>query len=221
MSEPQVQRARSLGRQVADVLRQRIVRGELVPGSRLVEEAVAEEFAVSRGPVRDAFTQLGFERLIEVRRPGGVFVIGLTLDDVEQLYSLRGALEMLAVRRAMRAEGEDAWQPSVRSVEAMLDSAKGRDAEAFLAADLAFHSQIYAMAEHPRLVGAWEQYRPTFEALLDVTIHQDSDLTDAAEDHARLLETMRSGDVDAATSALQRHLQGSEARMRAAIRSRG
>jgi len=220
MSSVQVQRSRSLGRQVADVLRQRIVRGEILPGSRLVEEAVAEEFAVSRGPVRDAFTQLSFERLVEVRKPAGVFVIGLTLDDVEQLYSLRGALEALALRRAMRVEDDERWRESEASVEAMLESARRQDAEAFLAADLVFHSRIYDLAEHPRLLGAWEQYKPTFEALLDVTIHQDRDLTDAAEDHAQLLQTMRSGDEEAASAALARHLEGSHARMRAAIEAR-
>ncbi len=220
MSEVQLHRPRSLGRQVADVLRQRIVRGELLPGARLVEEAVAEEFAVSRGPVRDAFTQLSFERLVEVRKPAGVFVIGLTLDDVEQLYSLRGALEGLALERAMRVVDEEPWKGSERAAEAMLECARRSDAEGFLAADLEFHSRIYDLAEHPRLLGAWQQYRPTFEALLDVTIHQDSDLTEAAEDHRRLLDTMRSGDVAAAKRALARHLEGSHARMRTAIESR-
>ena len=220
MAGMEVQRSKSLGRQVADVLRQRIVRGEIAPGSRLVEEAVAEEFAVSRGPGRDAFTQLSFERLLELRKPAGVFVLGLTLDDVEQLYTLRGALEGLALRRAMRVEDDEAWRASERAVDAMLESARRRDAEGFLAADLEFHSRIYDLAAHPRLLGAWEQYKPTFEALLDVTIHQDRDLTDAAEDHGRLLEMMRSGDVETAATALDRHLEGSHRRMRAAIEAR-
>ena len=56
-----VKRGESLGAQVAQVLRQRIVRGELSPGARITEEALAEEFSVSRGPIRDALTQLSFE----------------------------------------------------------------------------------------------------------------------------------------------------------------
>ena len=63
-----VTRGESLGAQVARVLRQRIVRGELAPGARITEEALAEEFSVSRGPVRDALTQLSFEKLVEVQR---------------------------------------------------------------------------------------------------------------------------------------------------------
>lgn len=51
-----VKRGESLGSQLARVLRQRIVRGELAPGDRLTEEGLAEEFEVSRGPVRDAIT---------------------------------------------------------------------------------------------------------------------------------------------------------------------
>ena len=78
-----VKRAESLGAQVARVLRQRIVRGDLAPGTRITEEALAEEFDVSRGPIRDALTQLSFENLVEVQRPRGVYITGLTKDDVD------------------------------------------------------------------------------------------------------------------------------------------
>ena len=79
-----VQRAASLGQQIADIIRQRIVRGELQPGDRLTEESLADEFQVSRGPVRDAITQLSFEKLVEVHKPRGIYIVGLTDDDVEQ-----------------------------------------------------------------------------------------------------------------------------------------
>lgn len=143
-----VTRGESLGAQVARVLRQRIVRGELAPGARLTEEALAEEFAVSRGPVRDALTQLSFEKLVEVQRPRGVYIVGLTSDDVDQLYSLRGALEQLALSRAMRVDDDDRWQPMADAVQRMAEAADAGDHAAFVTADLDFHSQIYALADH-------------------------------------------------------------------------
>lgn len=208
-----VQRAASLGEQVADILRQRIVRGDLQPGDRVTEEALADEFQVSRGPVRDAITQLTFERLVEVHKPRGIYVVGLTDADVEQLYSLRAALEQLALKRAMRVADDARWRPSREAVTRMLAAADSGDHVEFLAADLDFHAQIYALADHPRLEAAWRQYLPTFTSLLDVTINHDEDLHESAADHDRLYAVMRSGDVAAAGRVLADHLAGAEERM--------
>jgi GntR family transcriptional regulator of gluconate operon len=208
-----VERAVSLGTQVADILRQRIVRGELKPGERLTEEALAEEFDVSRGPIRDAITQLSFEKLVEVQRPRGVYIVGLTEEDVEQLYSLRAALEQLALRRAMRVEDDALWQQSRDCVARMKGAADDRDAPEFARADLEFHSYIYELSAHPRLQAAWQQYLPTFAALLEVTINHDEDLHESAEDHVLLYDVMRSGDIEAAARVLEAHLAGAEERM--------
>ncbi|WP_417555263.1 GntR family transcriptional regulator [Microbacterium sp.] len=208
-----VKRGESLGAQIANVLRQRIVRGVLAPGERITEEALAEEFDVSRGPVRDALTQLSFERLVRIQRPRGVFVVGLTRDDVDQLYSLRGALEQLALSRAIRVTDDSRWRTMSQAVQRMAEAADAGDHAAFVEADLDFHSQIYALADHSRLEGAWRQYLPTFTALLDVTINHDNDLHDSASDHVVLMDVMRSGDAKRAAQVLTSHLDGARDRM--------
>lgn len=215
-----VKRGESLGAQVAQVLRQRIVRGDLPPGVRITEEALAEEFSVSRGPIRDALTQLSFEKLVEVQRPRGVYITGLTRDDVDQLYSLRGALEQLALSRAMRVEDDTRWKPMAAAVSRMGEAADAGDHAAFVTADLEFHSEIYALADHPRLHGAWDQYLPTFAALLEVTINHDEDLHESASDHARLMEVMRTGDSADAATVLSAHLDGARDRMLSEIADR-
>ena len=208
-----VNRGESLGAQVANVLRRRIVHGEIAPGERFTEEALAEEFAVSRGPIRDAITQLSFEKLVTVQRPRGIYVTGLTGDDVDQLYSLRGALEQLALARAMRVQDDARWVAITRAVERMAAAADEGDHPAFVAADLDFHSQLYALADHPRLEGAWQQYLPTFATLLEVTINHDEDLHESSDDHARLLEVMRHGTPADAADVLTAHLDGARDRM--------
>lgn len=215
-----VTRGESLGAQVARVLRQRIVRGELAPGARITEEALAEEFSVSRGPVRDALTQLSFEKLVEVQRPRGVYIVGLTRDDVDQLYSLRGALEQLALSRAMRVDDDERWTAMEAAVGRMGEAADAGDHAAFVAADLEFHSQIYALADHPRLEGAWNQYLPTFTALLEVTINHDEDLHESSGDHVTLMDVMRSGTPSQAAKVLSAHLDGARERMLSEIATR-
>ena len=86
-----------LGEQLLDQVRALIVRGELESGTHLVEGWMAERFGVSRGPVRDALRQLELEGLVETRRRG-VFVRGLSEDDIVELYAVRGALEGRAIR---------------------------------------------------------------------------------------------------------------------------
>lgn len=215
-----VKRGESLGAQVAQVLRHRIVRGELAPGARITEEALAEEFSVSRGPIRDALTQLSFEKLVEVQRPRGVYIVGLTRDDVDQLYSLRGALEQLALSRAMRVEDDARWTAMAAAVGRMGAASDAGDHAAFVAADLEFHSQIYALADHPRLEGAWNQYLPTFAALLEVTINHDEDLHESSGDHMKLMDVMRSGKPEQAAKVLSEHLDGARDRMLAEIADR-
>ncbi len=212
-----VTRGESLGAQVARVLRQRIVRGELAPGARITEEALAEEFSVSRGPVRDALTQLSFEKLVEVQRPRGVYIVGLTHDDVDQLYSLRGALEQLALSRAMRVDDDARWAAMAAAVGRMGEAADAGDHAAFVAADL---EQIYALADHPRLEGAWNQYLPTFTALLEVTINHDEDLHESSGDHVKLMDVMRSGTPTQAAKVLSEHLDGARERMLSEIATR-
>ncbi|MGI6877412.1 GntR family transcriptional regulator [Microbacterium sp. gxy059] len=216
----QVRRTEPLGAQVAAILRQRIVRGELAPGQRMTEEALAEEFGVSRGPVRDAITRLGYERLVEVHKPRGIYVIGLDDDDVEQLYSLRGALEQLALRRAMTVTDESRWEPMLACVEELAVAADASDHETFLDADLRFHTLLYDLADHPRLRATWRQHLPLFEALLQVTIDHDQDLHESAEAHRRLYEVLRAGDPVIAAAELQSHLAGAERRMRLELDAR-
>lgn len=208
-----VQRGESLGAQVARVLRQRIVRGELPRGERITEEALAEEFDVSRGPIRDALTQLSFEKLVEIQRPRGVYIVGLSVDDVDQLYSLRGALEHLALSRAVRVEDDSRWERMMTAVERLRDAARRADHATFTVADLDFHTEIYVLADHPRLLAAWQQYLPTFAALLDVTINHDDDLHESAEDHAKLVNVMRTASPEEAAEVLTTHLDGARRRM--------
>ncbi|AEM83549.1 GntR family transcriptional regulator [Streptomyces violaceusniger] len=209
---------RSLGDLVAHELRVLIVSGRLRPGTHLVEGALAEQYDVSRGPVRDALRQLEAEGLVEARRRG-VFVTGLTEDDVEELYTLRESLETLALTLAIGRAGPGDWEPAERFVRDMRDAADRAAAGDFALADLEFHSQFYVLSGHRRLLAVWEQYRPTFGVILDVTNAQDVDLRPFAGAHADLLATVRAGDVEHAATTLREHLLGARNRLRAALRS--
>lgn len=205
-----------LGDRVAHELRVLIVSGTLAPGTHLVEGPLAEQFDVSRGPVRDALRQLEAEGLVESRRRG-VFVKGLSAEDVDELYSLRETLEAMALRLTMRRATEADWGVAERCVAEMRRTADVAEPREFARADLEFHSQFYALSGHRRLTAVWEQYRPTFAVMLGVTNAQDRDLHPSAEAHADLLAAIREGDTARTESLLSEHLLGSCDRLREAM----
>lgn len=82
------------------MLRRAILSGKHPPGTRLVERQVAAEFRVSRGPIREAFRLLEAERLVEIEAFKGASVVRLGVDEITELFELRGALFGLAARLA-------------------------------------------------------------------------------------------------------------------------
>lgn len=211
-------RAVALGDQLAELLRGRIVRGELAPGVHLVEDAVAAEHEVSRGPVRDALRILTGEGLLESRRRG-FYVRGFTQTDIDELYQIREAAEQLACGLAVRSAAPD-WEPVRHYLDVMRSAADVGDLHAYAKADLAFHTEFYVLSGNARLLALWLQYQPTFATLLDVTNAQDADLRPSADDHATLLELAEDGDTEGFAVALTSHLEGSRRRMRDAMAAR-
>ena len=203
--------APALGRHVVDHLRRLIIVGDLPSGTHLVESQLSETFDVSRGPVRDALRQLETEGLVESRRRG-VFVIGLSIDGIEELYSLRQLIEAEAMNLCLGREAREFDRPR-QALARMEDAAARQDSAAFAEADLDFHSSFYALAGHRRLENIWHQYRPTFADMLSVTNAEDRDLAPTYRDHVDLLDRVASGQATAAIDLLREHIDGSRRRM--------
>jgi GntR family transcriptional regulator of gluconate operon len=209
---PAVLPAPALGVHVLTSLRRLIITGQIAPGTHLVEAQVSKSFAVSRGPVRDALRQLEAEGLVESRRRG-VFVIGLTADDIEELYSLRQVIEREAVVRCVQADTDLDWSPARDALAAMTTTGVRGDVLAFAEADLDFHSAFYTLSGHRRLESIWQQYRPTFADMLSVTNTMDRDLDPIVRDHADLLQAVVERRLEDSLTRLHVHIEGSRRRM--------
>ena len=218
---PVALRVVALGEQLADELRSRIVRGRIPPGTHLVEDSVASDYNVSRGPVRDALRTLSAEGLLEPRRRG-YYVRPFRQHDIDELYEIRGAAEHLAGRLAMeRAERAD-WAGAEQYLDEMRQHAlEVRDEHRYAVADLAFHTEFYRNSRSARLLNLWRQYQPIFATLLDITNRQDPDLGPSYHDHVVLLEHMINRDAEGFARTLDDHLAGSRRRLSRAITQPG
>ncbi|GAB3707103.1 GntR family transcriptional regulator [Mariniluteicoccus flavus] len=204
---------------MAELLRGRIVAGQIAPGTHLVEDAVAVEHGISRGPVRDALRILTGEGLLESRRRG-FFVRGFTQVDIDELYQIREAAEQLAGRLALQRAATSDWDDARHYVDVMRSTADAGDRHAYAVADLAFHTQFYVLSGNARLESLWRQFQPTFAALLDVTNAQDLDLHPSADDHVTLMQLAEAGDVAGFATTLTDHLAGSRRRMSQSMAAR-
>lgn len=209
-------RSVALGEQLAGVLRGRIVRGEIPPGTHLVEDALANRHDVSRGPVRDALRTLLAEGLLESRRRG-YYSKEFAQADIDELYEIRVAAEQLAGRLAIRnAEAAD-WQAASALLDDMRGFAAADQQHAYARADLDFHTQFYVLSGNSRLLAMWQQYQPTFDTLLSITNAQDADLRPSWGDHRKLLELAEAGREADFAAELDSHLAGSHRRLSAAV----
>lgn len=205
----------ALGEQLAGALRDRIIRGSIAPGTHLVEDAIAAEYDISRGPVRDALRTLQTEGLVEPRRRG-YHTRPFTEEDVEELYQVRGAAERLACSLALSRDDAD-WGRAEGFMATMRTAADAGDSHAYATADLAFHTEFYRNSGNARLLALWQQFQPTFATLLDITNAQDADLHPSCEDHARMLQLATTGALEQLIALLENHLDGSRRRILAAI----
>ena len=136
-------KAAPLREQAVEVLRESIVRGELVPGSRITEKAIEQRLGVSRTVVREALRQLESERLIRIQPGVGPVVAELTLDEARQLYEVRAALEATAARLAAR-NADDQQVAALRSAFDSIPERRPDAIEALLAIKNDFYVALIA-----------------------------------------------------------------------------
>lgn len=122
----------SLPEQIAARLSQRIVSGEYAPGQRIMEQALAGEFAVSRGPVREALRILERDGLLTILPRRGALVTDLSTDEVKEIFDIRAMLNGLRDRLIAEDPGRRGVLPQLESHVAQLsrlarDSKRGHE----------------------------------------------------------------------------------------------
>lgn len=196
---------RSLRDQVADELRDRIVNGALEPGQRLVERVLAQELEVSRVPVRDALVQLKGEGFVTEVPRKGAFVTSMSEHDVRELFNVREALEVLAVRLATESQDRHGLRRLREILDESASAIRASDAVEVGRCNQAFHDQITAMAHNDLLASILEP----LEGRLHWLLRQNDDPSRFHDEHEEIYEAIASGDVLVAQEVSLRHVRTS------------
>jgi DNA-binding GntR family transcriptional regulator len=183
----------SLADVVADRIRKAIITGELNPGERLSEPALAAQLGVSRSPVREALQILKADGLV-VEYPNRSSYVWLpTTGDIDEIFSLRIMIETLASEWLVEhLSGED-----VRALEGIIDEERraiaAKDLIAIMETDKHFHEYICYRSKHSRLKDWWNQLMWQWEAVLYRRIRNNPEqvLPTVIEDHSAILEAIK------------------------------
>lgn len=194
-----------IGPQLLQVLRQRIVRAELPPGTRLSEQDIATAYAMSRQPVREAFIRLAEDGLLEVRPQRGSFVRKISEDGVMTARFVREAIEADLVRLAAeRATGDDVT--GLRRLVERQAAVPDGDAPTFMRLDEQFHRTLAEMAG---MTGAWgvlEQIKSQMDRVRFLTTVEFPKALLITQ-HGAIVEAVASRDPDRAEDAMRTHLR--------------
>jgi DNA-binding GntR family transcriptional regulator len=189
----------------ANVLRELILDGQLEPGARLREAEFAERLGIARHSFRAATQILITEGLLRREPNRGVHVPVFEADDLIDVFRLRTALEVEAVRLVIAADQvPEAAEESVRELSGLGDDAPWR---AVVEPDMRFHRSIIDASASERLVRAYATVQSeVLLCLVSLRPHYDRPSQVAAE-HEELIAAMRSGDADRAEDLFRAHLR--------------
>lgn len=197
---------RTLKENVTEIIRHSIIDGTLAPGSELNQAQIALELGVSRGPVREALGRLEQEGLIRVTAYKRVFITSLDRRYVEELYSVRTALETMALERGIDRMTSDNLRQLEETVEKMRLAARSQNQQALVDLDLLFHEQIVRMADHNLALQLWQQLAVGVKRCLHTQHRIYTFLDEVVGTHPTIVTAIAERDKSLAVQILSEHI---------------
>lgn len=202
----------SLTDEIVDIIRERILKGEYKIGEKIKENQIASELRVSRTPIREAFKQLENEGLIDYIPNRGCFAKGFTRRDIEDLYAVRKALEILAVEWAVNRINQAEIDKLQEQSDLMEFYTARKDGKKVLEINSDFHSVIYNATGSRFMAQVLRSYKEYIDQTRKVIFDGGEYLEEIFQEHKAVLEAIKNRDVEGAKAAMAKHLDGSKRR---------
>ena len=201
---------RALYEEVAELLRQRIFQRELEPGSWIDELKIAEEFGISRTPLREALKVLAAEGLVTMKVRRGAYVTEMSEKDLRDVYHLLSLLESDAAG-VVAERATDAQLKTLQDLHAELEAAVA-DREKFFAINERFHMHLLEMADNRWRSQMVADLRKVMKLNRHNSLFKQGRIEDSLGEHRAILAAMVARDAKATVKAMQAHFaQGLEA----------
>ena len=194
---------RALYEEVAEQLRQRIFRRELEPGSWIDELKIAEEFGISRTPLREALKVLAAEGLFTMKVRRGAYVTEMSEKDLRDVYHLLSLLESDAAG-VVAERASDAQLKTLQDLHAELETAV-TDREKFFAINERFHMLLLELADNRWRSQMVADLRKVMKLNRHNSLFKQGRIEDSLSEHRAILAAMLAHDAAATVRAMQAH----------------
>lgn len=194
-------------------LRQMILSGELPPQTRLVELHFAEQFGVSRTPVREALKRLTAEKLVRSDPVRGLVVHDPDPHEVSDMYLVRDALESLAARLAAQRITPDEIHQLRMAQDSMRDGIDAGRADLIIGANFTFHEVIYRSARNDTLFRLAKDLGDLVRRFSAEAFSHPDRAAAVLKEHEAIMVAVERHDADAAAAASSRHMQSTSANL--------
>ncbi len=205
-------RRATLAVEVRGEIERMIVDGELSAGEKLNELSLSTAMGVSRGTVREAIRSLADSGLIDLIANRGAFVHETTLDEVRNLYELRGAIFAMACAAAARRVGEGAEPRLIADLRHNLDQMRAPKAKAepahYYALNIEFHDLLLQGAANPKAKVIYDNLVKEMHLFRRKGLSIASNIARSIEEHEVIVRAVAAGDAEAARHAAQEHIVG-------------
>jgi DNA-binding GntR family transcriptional regulator len=195
---------KSLREFIRDTLLDRLARGDLAPGQRIVEATLVKEFSISATPVREAIRELVAMGVLEAQNNKGASVRQIRFHETIESFQVRAALEALAAQAAAgRLEGR--CRELRRVADAIVESARRADFAAFQEHNQRFHRTIVIAAGNSILLKTWDSLFFQVRTRFTMDYLKSADPVAIALEHLPIVDALDSGHAQLAAALLASH----------------
>lgn len=188
------------------LLREAIVSGELKAGTLHSVYKLADEYGVSRTPVREAVLRLADTGMVRVERNRGIRIRGVTVEDIREVFELRLIMEVPAASYAAVHGGEKLIVALRAELAVMHDAALADDEARFMKHDRALHDTISAVLGNRRLSSGVAALRDATQARGASTVHRSRGLEEIEQEHLPIVDALAARDPATAAARMEAHI---------------
>lgn len=210
----------ALYQEVAERLRERIFSHELPAGTWVDEQALAEQYGISRTPLREALKVLASEGLVTLKPRRGCYVTEISDRDLDEVFTVMAMLEGECARAAaLRASEADLAR--LQAIHADLEKAAGADdIDGFFEANQSFHHAIQQIADNRWLMHVIEDLRKVIKLSRHHSLYSEGRLEQALAEHRAVLDALLERDADAAQARMREHIRSGRAALERIAKAR-
>ncbi len=196
---------RALYEEVAELLRQRIFRRELEPGSWIDELKLAEEYGISRTPLREALKVLAAEGLVTMKVRRGAYVTEVSEKDLADVYHLLSLLESDAAGVVAERASDD-QRSELQALHAELEAAIG-DRERFFAINEQFHLRLLEMADNRWRLQMVTDLRKVMKLNRHSSLFKTGRIDESLAEHRAIMSSLLARDAALTRQRMQEHFR--------------